>query len=109
IVDLGQIYWDARLSSKHPTLEFRVADACLTVDETVMQAGLCRAVVRTCLDRARRGIRPPVVRSEALRAAKWRAARFGLEDRLFDPVAGRLVPARELIESLLLTLRPALE
>jgi carboxylate-amine ligase len=109
IVDLGQIYWDARLSIEHPTFEFRVADVCLTVDDALVQAGLCRAVVRTCLERCRRGVPPPQVRTEALRAAKWRAARFGLEDRLFDPVTATLLPARDLIEAFLAQLRPALE
>ena len=109
IVDLGQIYWDARLSIEHPTFEFRIADVCLTVDDALVQAGLCRAVVRTCLERSRRGVPPPQVRTEALRAAKWRAARFGLEDRLFDPVTARLLPARELIEAYVAQLRPALE
>lgn len=109
IIDLGQIYWDARLSIEHPTCEFRIADVCLTVDEAIVQAGLCRAVVRTCLERVRRGEPRPLVRTEALRAAKWRAARFGLEDRLFDPLTGRLLPARELIGAFLDELRPALE
>jgi carboxylate-amine ligase len=109
MVDLGQIYWDARLSRKHPTLEFRVADVCMTVDHTVVQAGLCRALVRTGLERVRAGMAPPVLRPEALRAAKWRAARFGLEGRLFDPITCRLVPASELIHAVLNDLRPALE
>ena len=109
IVDLGQIYWDVRLSSEHPTLEFRVADVCLTVDEAVLQAALCRALVRTGLERFRRGEPVPQVRSEVLRAAKWRAARFGLEDDLFDPLARRLVPAGRLLRDLLQMLRDALE
>jgi carboxylate-amine ligase len=109
IVDLGQIYWDARLSIEHPTFEFRIADVCLTVDEAVVQAGLCRALARTCLERIRAGEPPPLVRAEALRAAKWRAARFGLEDRLFDPLTGALLPARDLLAAFLGELRPALE
>lgn len=109
MIDLGQVYWDARLSIEHPTLEFRVADVCLTVDEAVLQAGLCRAVVRACLDRVRRGAPPPQMRPEALRAAKWRAARYGLENRLFDPVTCTLLPAGELLGAILDDLRPALE
>jgi carboxylate-amine ligase len=109
IIDLGQIYWDARLSRKHPTVEFRVADMCMTVDHAVVQAGLCRALVRRALDLIRAGVAPPVIRPMALRAAKWRAARFGLEDQLFDPVTCRLVPASELILGMLDMLRPALE
>jgi carboxylate-amine ligase len=109
IVDLGQIYWDVRLSTKHPTLEFRVADVCMTVDEAVVQAGLCRALVRTAREQIGRDVAPPVIRPEALRAAKWRAARFGLEDRLFDPFTCRLLPASAVVHAMLEHLRPALE
>lgn len=109
IVDLGQIYWDTRLSVPNPTLEFRVADVCLTVDEAVLQAGLCRALVRTCRERVRAGVRPPAIRTELLQAAKWRAARFGLEDRLFDPVSRALLAPPKLYEQLLEELRDALD
>lgn len=109
IVDLGQIYWDTRLSVQHPTLEFRVADVCLTVDEAVLQAGLCRALVRTCRERVRAGMPPPAVRNELLQAAKWRAARFGLEDRLFDPLSRSLLPPAALFDALLAELRDALD
>ncbi len=101
ILDLGQVYWDARLSVEHPTLEFRVSDVCLSVDEAVLQAGLCRALVRTCRERVRAGVPAPAVRPELLRAAKWRAARFGIEDQLFDPVRRILQPPRELYHDLL--------
>ena len=49
------------------------------------------------------------VRPELLRAAKWRAARYGLEGELIDVVDKCAVPAHELIEKLLATVRPALE
>ena len=109
IVDLGQIYWDARLSVENPTLEFRVADVCLTVDEAVLQAGLCRALVRTCRERVRAGMPPPALRNELLQAAKWRAARFGLEDRLFEPLSRSLLAPATLFAQLLDELREALD
>lgn len=109
IIDLGQIYWDLRLSVQNPTLEFRVADVCLTVDEAVLQAGLCRALVRMCRARVRSGMPPPGVRNELLQAAKWRAARFGLEDRLFDPLTRSLLAPAMLFEQLFVELRDALD
>ncbi|CAN5838163.1 glutamate--cysteine ligase [soil metagenome] len=109
MLDLGQIYWDARLSLENPTLEFRVADVCLTVDEAVLQAGLCRAMVRLCRQRVRDGCPPPDVRAELLAAAKWRAARFGLEDRLYDPLRRELLPPTALFANLLDELRDALD
>jgi carboxylate-amine ligase len=42
-----QICWDLRLSERYPTLEFRVPDMCMTVDEAVMMAGLAHGLVQT--------------------------------------------------------------
>jgi carboxylate-amine ligase len=109
IIDLGQIYWDMRLSQDNPTLEFRVSDVCLTVDEAVLQAGLCRALVRTCRDRVSRGQPPPAVRTELLQAAKWRAARFGLEDQLFDPLSRERLAPQDFFARLVAEVRDALD
>jgi glutamate---cysteine ligase / carboxylate-amine ligase len=109
IEDASKLYWDIRPSMHFETLEFRVADVCSTVDEAVMIAGLCRAVVVACSGPGP-AVGPPMgCRPEILRAAKWRAARFGLEGDLVDPIALEAVPAREVIESFLAFLRPTLE
>ena len=109
ISDASKIYWDIRLPEKVPTIEFRVADVCLRVDEAVLLAGLVRALARTCLTQAREDQPVQPVRPELLRAAHWRAARYGLEGELIDIDAGRAVPAAELVQSLLAFVRPALE
>lgn len=109
VEDVSRIYWDIRLPERYETIEFRVMDVCMTVDETLMLAGLIRALVRACSDAARRNIPVPDVRAELLRVANWRAARYGLEEELVDVLAERTLPAHDLIESFLTFLRPALE
>ena len=109
VVDAGQVYWDVRLSRAHPTLEFRVADTCATVDEAVLHAGLCRALATVATQEALRGDPLPPIRPELLRAAKWRAARFGVSDALLDPLQAAAVPAAVAVERLLAHARPALE
>ena len=109
ISDATKIYWDVRPSARFETLEFRVTDVCLTIDEAVLIAGLARAIARTCYDQAIKDEPALDVRPELLRAAKWRAARYGLEGELIDLVDKCAIPAHELIEKLLVTLRPALE
>src|SRR5262249_53498655 len=69
ISDASKIYWDVRPSSHFETLEYRVADVCMAIDETVMVAGLCRALARTCLEQHRRGEAMVNPRPELLRAA----------------------------------------
>jgi carboxylate-amine ligase len=110
IDDPARIYWDVRPSVKFPTVEFRVADVGLTVDGTVMTAGLVRGLAVTAAREAETpGAAPAVVRPELLRTATWRAARYGLSGDLVDVEAGTVAPARELIGRLLDRLRPALE
>lgn len=106
VEDATHLYWDVRPSARFPTLEVRIADVCLTVDEAVTLAGLVRAMATTAafLESSERE-----VRREVLEGAVWRAARHGLSERLVDVTAGRLRPADEAVDRLLTTLRPALE
>jgi carboxylate-amine ligase len=113
IQDDTRIYWDIRPADRYDTIEFRATDVCLTLDEAVMVAGLCRSLARKlAADIAQdeeRGAAFIPVRAELLRAAEWRAARFGLSGELVDVHAGKSVPATELIEKLLNFLRDDLE
>jgi carboxylate-amine ligase len=104
-----KLYWDVRPSARQETLEFRVADSVARVDEAVMVAGLVRALAVSAHAAAVRGDPDPRPRPELLRAAKWRAARHGLEADLVDVLAGRARPAAELVEAFLAEVRPALE
>ena len=107
--DATYLYWDVRPSARYETLEFRAADACLTVDDAVLVAGLWRALARTCVAEAGAGLPPTELRNELLQAARWRAARYGLGGSLVDLADGRTAPAREVVDRLLRHLRPALE
>lgn len=109
IADATYLYWDARLSARYPTIEVRVADACLTVDEAVMQAGLTRALIATCYEQELQHMPLPDVHFELLRVAHWQAARYGLCGMLIDVQEQRSLPAPELVGKLLRMLRPALE
>jgi carboxylate-amine ligase len=109
ILDAGHVYWDARLNVKHDTLEFRIADACTTIDESILQAGLCRALVLTCMEEVMTGRPTPMLRGDLLRAATWRAARSGLDGSLIDVLAVRSVAAIEQLRRFLAYVRNALE
>ena len=107
--DATFLYWDVRPSVRFATLEFRATDACLTVDDAVMVAGLWRALARTAASEALAGAPPPALRSELVQVARWRAARYGVEGSLVDFMEGRTAPAAEVVDRLLGHLRPALE
>lgn len=108
ILDLGTVYYDARCSANHPTVEIRVADVCLRADETVLVAALCRGLVETAAREWAAGEPPPDVPVELLRAATWKASRWGLEEDLLEPLTMRPHPAREVVAALVDHVRPAL-
>ncbi|MET8143573.1 glutamate--cysteine ligase [Sphaerisporangium sp. NPDC005288] len=108
ILDRGMVYWLIRLSHHLPTLEFRSADTCATVEEAVLLAALVRALAATALVEVRRGVPGPPVDHTLLCAAYWRSARDGMEGAVYDPITGRVVPAWTLAERLVETVRPAL-
>jgi glutamate---cysteine ligase / carboxylate-amine ligase len=96
-LDDGMIYFDARLSASYPTVEIRVCDVCAEVGDASVIAALVRALVTTA---AEDDAPVPHLRSELLKAARWRAARWGVEERLVDVRAARLAPAWEVIDGL---------
>jgi carboxylate-amine ligase len=104
--DEGMLYFDARLSATYPTVEIRVADTCTDVDDAVLATALARALVETLAGRS--APRDPA-RSDLLRAAWWRAARYGLTGDLVHPVTWDLVTAAEALRALAEEVGPALE
>jgi len=109
IKDEAEIYWDVRPSARWDTLEFRVTDVCSSIDEAVMVTGLIRASAQICHDQALSDAPSDLPRPELARAAKWRAARFGINDTLIDLQETAAGPAPEVIENHLGRLRPYLE
>jgi carboxylate-amine ligase len=97
ISDATMLLWELRPSARYPTLEFRIGDVCTDVDDVVLYAGLVRALVRTLGERVANG-RPPANPSDAaLRAARWRASRYGLRDNLWSVSRSAMVPAHSAV------------
>ena len=102
-MDDAMLYFDVRLAAALPTVEIRVADVCTDVDDAVLVAGLARALVVTVLaeHRATPGESPDGRwRSDLLRAAQWRASRYGVSDSLVHPGTRTLAPALEVVQAL---------
>ncbi|WP_308249851.1 carboxylate-amine ligase [Sphaerisporangium fuscum] len=109
LVDPGTIFWDVRPSAHLPTLEVRVTDVPATAGESALLAAVIRALVVESLERVERGDPGPELSAERLRVAYWRAARDGLDGHGVDPLTGRLLPADDLLATLLGHIGPALE
>jgi carboxylate-amine ligase len=108
LLDVGMVYFNARLSERYPTVEIRIADVCLFCEDAVLIAALARALVETEARRWRAGVDVPRQRTEILRLAAWRASRSGLDDDLLNPLTGQPEPARVVAKALLEHVRDAL-
>jgi len=100
-LDKAMVNLDVRLSHRYPIVEFRVADVCTDLDDALMMTTLARALVTHSADLWRTGSAAENWRVEDLRAAAWRAARFGLGDTRVSPESHELVDAHVLLKQLL--------
>jgi carboxylate-amine ligase len=107
--DPAMVYYDARLSARYPTVEIRVTDVCVELDEVVLIAALCRALVDTAAREWTAGESPLDLAVPVLRSASWRAGRHGMSEQLFDPERTTLAPAWLMVGRLVAHVRPALE
>ncbi|HAG58856.1 MAG TPA: carboxylate--amine ligase [Arthrobacter bacterium] len=107
-LDEGMMYFDVRLSRKHPTIEVRVADVCLEAADTVVLAGLVRALVETAATDWRMNKLPAPTSAALLRMAAWRASQSGTNGTLLHPLTDHPEPAGRVIEALLDHVRPVL-
>lgn len=102
IRDPGHLYWQARLSARHPTVEFRAADVLVDPADAATLAGLHRALAARALADLDAGLPVPDVSDAVLRAASWQAARYGMTADLVVPGTCERRPAgdvaRQLVE-----------
>jgi len=109
LLDDGMIYFDARLSRRYPTVEIRVADVCVDLEETIVVAALCRALVETAAAEAARGDPVPQMPTSLLRLAVWRAGHDGVGGVLVDPRVTTARPWIEVIRDLVIHAHHSLE
>jgi carboxylate-amine ligase len=109
LLDEGMIYFDARLSRRYPTVEIRVADVCIDLEDTLVVAALCRALVETAAAEAARGDPAPQVPTSLLRLAVWRAAHDGVGGVLVDLVSRRPRSWIEVMRDLVIHVHDSLE
>jgi carboxylate-amine ligase len=96
-----KIWWDIRPHPFFSTLEFRVCDLPMRVDETIAIAALVQATVVKLYRLHARNQSWRQYGRALLMENKWRAARYGIGGMLIDFGLEREVPERELIEEYL--------
>lgn len=84
-IDNGKkIWWDIRLHPFYPTVEFRVCDMIMTVDEVVCIAALMQCIIAKLSKLHRKNQSFRSYRRILINENKWRAARWGVDAKLID-------------------------
>lgn len=109
MLDEGMLYFDARLSRNHPTVEVRVADVCLRAEDAGLIAVLVRALVESASREWRQDVDPAPVPTVLLRMASWQASSAGLGGELLEFGNFRPAPAKDVVRSLVDYLAPVLD
>jgi YbdK family carboxylate-amine ligase len=109
VEDASAMLWDIRPASRYPTLEFRAADVCTDVNDAVLYAGVVRSLVRVLGGRVATDGDAYEISDPTLRAARWRAARYGISDTLWSPARSEPVRAAVALDDLIGELRADLE
>jgi len=79
-----KIWWDVRPHPFFPTLEYRICDVPMRVDETICFAALFQAITRKMWDLYSQNMGWRIYRRSLLNENKQRAARFGTGGKLID-------------------------
>ncbi len=100
-IDNGKkIWWDVRPHPFFETIEFRVCDVPMRMEETVALAALTQAICAKLYKLRKQNLGFRSYRRALLLENKWRAARYGIEGKLIDFGKEIEVPFRDLIEEL---------
>jgi carboxylate-amine ligase len=84
-IDNGKkIWWDLRPHPFFKTLEFRICDIPMRVDESIALAALIQAVVAKLHKLIRMNLGFRLYRRILIEENKWRAARYGIAAKLID-------------------------
>jgi len=101
IRDPKQVWWDIRLHPSFKTIEYRMCDVPMRIDETIAVATLIQAVTAKLWKLLDQNLGFRLYRRALIMENKWRAARWGIRGKLIDFRKEEEVPTPDLIEELI--------
>ncbi len=96
-----KIWWDIRVHPFFNTVEFRICDVPMTVNETIALAALFQAICAKIYKLRTQNINFIQYSRHLINENKWRASRYGIDGRLIDFGKEEEVNTRVLIYELL--------
>jgi carboxylate-amine ligase len=101
IDDAKKIWWDLRVHPVYNTIEFRICDIPMTIQETITIAALFQAICAKIYSLRRQNINFINYQRALINENKWRASRYGIDGLLIDFGKEKEVHVKELINELL--------
>ncbi len=109
IGDSTRIWWDIRPHPKYHTLEFRICDVVPRIEEAVTIAALFQGLCAMLIRLRQQNMSWRTYASPLIEENKWRAVRYGVQDKLVDFGKGVEVPFPALIDEIIELLDPVLD
>jgi len=101
IDDAKKIWWDLRVHPVFNTIEFRICDVPMTVQETITITALFQAICAKIYSLRRQNINFINYQRALINENKWRASRYGIDGKLIDFGKEKEIPTKDLINELL--------
>jgi len=96
-----KIWWDIRVHPFYNTIEFRICDIPMLIDETIAIAAIFQAVVAKIYKLRTQNLNFMIYSRALINENKWRASRYGIDGNLIDFGKETEVRTRSLIMELL--------
>jgi len=96
-----KIWWDLRVHPFFNTVEFRICDVPMTINETIAIAALFQAICAKLYQLRSHNLNFIMYERTLINENKWRASRYGINDTMIDFGKETEVPTKQLILELL--------
>jgi carboxylate-amine ligase len=96
-----KIWWDLRLHPFYPTIEFRICDMQLSVEETMTIVALMQAIIAKLYKLTVANTSFKIYRTALIKENKFRASRYGVMGKMIDFGLKEEVETKQLILELL--------
>lgn len=101
-IDNGKkIWWDLRMHPVFDTIEYRICDVPMRIDETIALAALMQAVTVKLYRLMQSNLSFRMYSRALINENKWRAARYGINGKMIDFGKEEEVPVKDLIHELI--------
>lgn len=96
-----KIWWDVRIHPFYPTIEVRICDVPMTIQETISITALIQATVAKLFKLREQNLNFINYHRALINENKWRAARYGVDGKMIDFGKEQEISSRFLIRELL--------